>query len=170
MEADKRDQGENRATLIRCAWRLFASRGYDGVGVQEIAEVAKVTKPTLYHYFGSKEGLFQAALEKGFTPLERLLTTAAEYRNDLIANLAALDGRPFAAVSALSERQHRIVEEPFKKAAQNHGNIKGRHQAYAASFVGLLNTYIGLFLNGYLRPGTELLHRVVYQFEHGIYS
>jgi AcrR family transcriptional regulator len=196
MEAGEQEHGENRATLVRCALRLFAARGYDGVGVQEIVEAAKVTKPTLYHYFGSKEGLLQAALEEGFAPLERALSTAAEYRNDLTANLAALahasfrfaeknsvfcrlllslrfappESRPFAVVAALNDRQQCIIEDLFKKAVQSHGNMKGRHQTYAASFVGLLNAYIGLYLDGNLRPGAELLHRLVHQYEHGIYS
>ncbi len=55
---------DNRSTLLKCALDLFAARGYDGVGVQEIVEAAGVTKPTLYHYFGSKQGLLQALLEE----------------------------------------------------------------------------------------------------------
>ena len=40
----------------------FYEKGYDAIGVQEIADAAGVTKPTLYHYFGSKYGLLQAVI------------------------------------------------------------------------------------------------------------
>ena len=41
------------------ALQLFYEKGYDAIGVQEIADAAGVTKPTLYHYFGSKYGLLE---------------------------------------------------------------------------------------------------------------
>ena len=50
------------SVLIERALELFAARGYDAVGVQEIVEAAGMTKPTLYHWFGSKQGLLRAAL------------------------------------------------------------------------------------------------------------
>ncbi len=50
---------DNRERLLQCALDLFADRGYDAVGVQEIVDTAGVTKPTMYHYFGSKHQLLQ---------------------------------------------------------------------------------------------------------------
>lgn len=46
---------DNKEKILQCALELFYARGYDAVGVQEIAETAGVTKPTLYYYFGSKK-------------------------------------------------------------------------------------------------------------------
>jgi hypothetical protein len=34
----------NCTTILNCALELFAARGYDAVGVQEIAEAAGITK------------------------------------------------------------------------------------------------------------------------------
>ena len=42
---------DNKETIMTCALDLFYARGYDGVGVQEIADAAGITKPTLYYYF-----------------------------------------------------------------------------------------------------------------------
>ena len=61
--------------ILRVAARLFATRGYEATPVREIAEEAGVTKPTLYYYFGSKEGLAQALLT---VPMERLLEISRE--------------------------------------------------------------------------------------------
>lgn len=54
---------DNRERILETALELFYSRGYDAVGVQEIAEKSGVTKPTLYYYFKSKYGLLEQLLE-----------------------------------------------------------------------------------------------------------
>ena len=55
---------DNKENILECALHLFFKRGYDTVGVQEIAEVSGVTKPTLYYYFKSKNGLLKSLIEK----------------------------------------------------------------------------------------------------------
>ncbi len=53
----------------------FCEHGYDGASMESIAKRAEVSKPTLYQYFGDKEKLFSAVLDKGrvvlLTPLTR---------------------------------------------------------------------------------------------------
>lgn len=56
-----KDIGENlavRERLLREALRLFTSRGYAATTVRELVAAAGVSKPVLYYYFGSKEGLY----------------------------------------------------------------------------------------------------------------
>ena len=59
----------NREELLNCALNLFAARGFDAVGVQEVADAAGLKKPTLYHYFGSKSGLLRTLLTENFAGL-----------------------------------------------------------------------------------------------------
>ncbi len=47
-----------RERLLAEALRLFTSKGYATTTVREIVAAAGVTKPVLYYYFGSKEGLY----------------------------------------------------------------------------------------------------------------
>jgi AcrR family transcriptional regulator len=65
-----------RARILEAALTLFASRGYDATSVREICEAAGITKPTLYHFFGSKAGVFSAVLAGAFEETRRLLDTA----------------------------------------------------------------------------------------------
>ena len=58
----------------------------------------------------------------------------------------------------------------FLLATNDHGNMRGRHQAYAATFLGMLNTYIGLGLNGVVELDDQLVIQAVHQFMHGIFS
>lgn len=50
---------DNREKILNCALELFHARGYDAVGVQEIAEMAGVTKPTLYYYLETNEAFWR---------------------------------------------------------------------------------------------------------------
>src|SRR5262245_23695620 len=48
--------------LLEAAVSLFAHKGYGATSTREIVEAAGVTKPMLYYYFQSKEGLLAAAI------------------------------------------------------------------------------------------------------------
>ncbi len=54
-----------RERIFRTAAGMFAERGYPSVSMREIAETAGVSKPMLYYYFESKQGLLEALLDSG---------------------------------------------------------------------------------------------------------
>ncbi len=58
--------GEVRQRLLSGATRLFASKGYAATTVREIVERAGVTKPVLYYYFRSKEGIYLDLMREPF--------------------------------------------------------------------------------------------------------
>lgn len=62
--------------ILRTALDLFAVKGYDATAVREICEAADITKPTLYHFYGSKEGVLQALVTSGFERFRRLVDSA----------------------------------------------------------------------------------------------
>jgi len=186
----------NRENLLNHALHMFAARGYDAVGVQEIVDAAGIKKPTLYHYFGSKSGLLAALLTEHFDPFFEKLQQAALYQGDVTMSLRAVaasyfdfaDQNPrlyrfylsmwfapvesdsFKVSASLSERQQALMEALFSAAGNDHGNMKGRQRAYAASFLGMLNTYVMLSLNGYTTLNDDLVYSMVHQFMHGIFS
>jgi AcrR family transcriptional regulator len=69
--------------IIEKALVLFSAHGYDGTGIQDITAAAGVTKPTLYYFFGSKDGLFEAVWETYFPLLETSLGTYCTYENHI---------------------------------------------------------------------------------------
>jgi AcrR family transcriptional regulator len=187
---------ESRQLIIERALDLFTARGYDGVGVQEIVEAAGVTKPTLYHWFGSKQGLLRAVLASRREGIAAALAPAALYAHDLTLTLrrivtgyfrfaqanpvfmrltlslyfAPAESEGHGEVTELNDLQFTTLRDLFIAAARDHGNMKGRHVLYAASFLGMINNCIGLGLNGFLTLDQTLVERSVHYFEHGIYS
>src|SRR5436190_16782825 len=70
------------AKLLDSAVRLFADKGYPATSTREIVEAAGVTKPMLYYYFQSKEGLLAAAVEHFLDAfLERLRAVVSQHRD-----------------------------------------------------------------------------------------
>jgi AcrR family transcriptional regulator len=182
--------------ILAAALRLYAARGYEAVGVQELTEAAGVTKPSLYHHFGSKEGVL-AALVAGYAePWLDRLASAATYRGDLPLTVfevareflgyaagnpdyhrlhlamwySAADSVPHRVIAPPLLRQHQILERLFQDAARDHGNLCGHHAAYAISFAGILNGYISSLLEVGLPLDDAVAREASRQFMHGIYA
>lgn len=60
----QRDAERTRTEILDIATREFADRGYNGARVDEIATKTRTTKRMIYYYFGSKEQLYIAVLER----------------------------------------------------------------------------------------------------------
>ncbi|MGM0607916.1 MAG: TetR/AcrR family transcriptional regulator [Candidatus Muiribacteriota bacterium] len=65
--------------ILNNALELFSDKGYENTGVQEIALVSGVTKPTLYHYFGSKEGILEDIFREKLTPFFDKVAQASKF-------------------------------------------------------------------------------------------
>lgn len=63
--------------MLQRALHLFAEKGYESVGVQELCTVCGVTKPTLYYYFSNKLGLFHSIFDTDGREFCDQLTQAA---------------------------------------------------------------------------------------------
>jgi AcrR family transcriptional regulator len=61
-----RDAEATKARILAAAKREFAKNGLGGARVDVIAEKARANKRMIYHYFESKEGLFQRVLEEAY--------------------------------------------------------------------------------------------------------
>jgi AcrR family transcriptional regulator len=92
-----------RARLLDAATVLFAEKGYASTSVGEIVAKARVTKPVLYYYFESKEGIFQAILAEAFRLQEELLAEALREDGTVRGRILRLFRRIYDEVT---ERPH----------------------------------------------------------------
>ncbi|HUD28599.1 MAG TPA: TetR family transcriptional regulator [Novosphingobium sp.] len=58
----KRDAEATRARILQAAQRAFAVTGYSHTGIREVAAIAGTSSTLVLRYYGSKAGLFEAAL------------------------------------------------------------------------------------------------------------
>jgi len=187
---------DNREKLLEAALDLFSRKGYDAVGVMEVVKSCGVTKPTLYHYFGSKEGLLGALLKRDFTPFLQDLRSVARYPGEVLEGLTAItrlffsfaEKKPafygmqhFMSVMPVDNESGRLLlpyyteqmvllENFFREAAKDHGNMAGRHKTYALTFFGMLNTYIAYGRFNRIKLDEALISQALHQFMHGIFS
>ncbi|MFJ2348972.1 TetR/AcrR family transcriptional regulator [Streptomyces antimycoticus] len=57
-----------RDRILAAARNEFAERGYDKTSIRGIAKAAEVDPALVHHYFGTKEQVFEAAIELIFAP------------------------------------------------------------------------------------------------------
>lgn len=119
-----------RGALIAAARPLFGERGYAGVGTEEIAQAAGVTRGALYHQFADKRELFRAVVEDVETDLmsrigDRVaaadpadpLGALAEGAEVLIDSVIEPDIRRIAALDAPSV----LGWEAWREVSERHG-------------------------------------------------
>lgn len=161
---------DNKENILECALHLFSKRGYDTVGVQEIAEASGITKPTLYYYFKSKSGLLYSLIEKKGTILLQDIDSAisATTTGDIQGKLFHLakvyidfgvreekfyffmlslmysprENEAHLAIMPLMRRQYYLVTRIFEQAAENLGNMNGRQEQFATGFLGMLHCFM----------------------------
>jgi len=183
--------------ILEIALALFAEEGYDNTGIQKIVDAAEVKKPTLYHYFGSKEGLLDELLEQNFTPFIEELLKLSEYKGDMVLTLEKIifhylkfakenlsfykmvlnlsfapeKSLTYNSIIKYAVAQHKIIENMFSEAANHHGNMKGKSHMLTYAFIGIINSNISYYL--YTKNDRDIDHesaqKLCKQFMYGIF-
>jgi len=89
-----------RDRLFEAALKLFARKGYHATSVREIVEAAGVTKPVLYYWFRSKDGVFR-----------HLMAEAVATHRAVLAEVQAAGGPASERILVLGERVMALVAE-----------------------------------------------------------
>jgi AcrR family transcriptional regulator len=94
VRIDEAPAPENeRSTADRIAVQaadLFADKGFAGTSIREIAAAAGVTKPTVYYYFGSKDGLIRHIINGAMRQFIEAVADARGVCGELQAQLQTL--------------------------------------------------------------------------------
>jgi len=123
----RRDADRTRQEILDVATREFAERGFAGGRVDEIAEQTRTTKRMIYYYYGSKEQLFVAVLERAYAEIR-----AAEQAIDV----DHLDSA--AAIRRLAELtfDHHESRPDFSRLVAIENIHRAEHIAGRADFAG----------------------------------
>jgi AcrR family transcriptional regulator len=131
----QRNAERTRREILEVATREFAEHGYSGARVDEIAERTRTTKRMLYYYFGSKEGLYVAVLERAYAGIR-----AAEQQIDV----DHLD--PKTAIRRLAELtfDHHEAHPDFIRLVGIENIHRGEHMKQSARLQNLNTPAIDL--------------------------
>jgi AcrR family transcriptional regulator len=133
--ARRRDPEQTRADILDVATREFAELGYSGARVDQIAERTRTTKRMIYYYFGGKEQLWVAVLERAYAGI-RLAEQAID--------VAHLD--PLSAIRRLAELtfDHHDSHPDFIRLVSIENIHRAEHLARSPDFARLNSPVIEL--------------------------
>ncbi|MCX5332393.1 MULTISPECIES: TetR family transcriptional regulator [unclassified Streptomyces] len=72
------ESADTRDRILTAAREEFSERGYEKTSVRGIAKAAGVDPALVHHYFGTKEQVFEAAVEVAFSPALKVRDTVLE--------------------------------------------------------------------------------------------
>jgi AcrR family transcriptional regulator len=142
----KRDAQATKARILEAAQHAFSVTGYSHTGIRDIARRAGASSTLLLRYFGSKAGLFEAALTEAVAitsvisqPREQLGTALAkslldpvnEIRPPLMIALAS--GDPEAAAIAARVTEQQIITPMAKWLGPPDGRTRALEMAMLAT-------------------------------------
>jgi len=105
---------EKRGAILRAAAELFARFGFKKTTLEEIADRAGLAKPSLYHYFHSKEELVSAVVSHESRGLLDMLRLAVKDADGAAAKIEAFVG---ARYEYLQEKKnlYAVTQEEFRE-------------------------------------------------------
>lgn len=126
-----RTQAERSATtreaIVAAATRLFAERGYEATGIDEVTRAAGVSKGALYHHYADKADVLAAVYEDVETKLvERLVAVASRETDPLEAVRAGAHAFLDACVDPVT-RQIVLVDAPVGLGWERWRSIGSRY-------------------------------------------
>jgi AcrR family transcriptional regulator len=157
-----------RERIFASALRHFSQKGFAATSLREVSADAQTTKPMIYYYFGSKEGLYssivteileemaaaiRANVPSGATAAGRVLAYSELYLEHFLAKeeiialvlreVFGLGGAPMAAFAhTLGERVRQPLDEIIRSGMEC-GEFKKEHVSPCSTAVtGILNMFI----------------------------
>lgn len=152
--ARTRNPERTKGEIFNTALTEFAEHGYDGARIQKIAQRAGCNPRLIYHYFGSKDDLYLAALRKIYAEIR--------LREEEL-NLEALPAR--AAIIRLAEFTFDFFDSntPFVSITRSENLLAGKFIRQLPEISRLSNPLIGKIADvlrrgeaeGGIRPGVD---------------
>lgn len=112
----RRNGPDTRERILTAALREFSRRGFSGARVQRIAAAAPTNIRMIYHFFGSKEGLYVNVLERGLQDLRAEEHKLSMATGDPIEGLLTLFDFIYGHFAAHQELVSLLSNENIHKA------------------------------------------------------
>lgn len=185
---------DTRTKILSAALELFALKGYDSVGIQEICDDSGISKPTLYYHFQNKLGVLETILAIYGADLCGMLKSSSCYSHDMIKHLTsilvehvkfakenpkffrlyssldycAIENETYKAHLKLKKQVDDIYLQLFSNCSQEFGNMRGHEKLFSQTFQALVVSTTLLVLNEELEFTDENVYRIIRSFVYGV--
>lgn len=184
--------------ILERAMGLFTIEGYESTGVARIVSEAGVTKPTLYHHFGNKEGLLSSIIERYGKELLKVFEGSLKYDGDVIGSLDQLviaymnyvrkypiffklykqlyqspeGSDSYRIVAPFYDEILGRVEIFFLEVSKHHTGLSDKVSWMSYSLIGLMDTYLihHIKKNDLEKLDDNTCRQVAKQFLHGVFA
>lgn len=141
------DAEATRARILQSALRLVADRGIEGTSIRDVAAGAGVSLATVLHYYGSKDGLYEACIEAMYAELEDLRAALVATARPGVSPAALVEDTVRAAVGFV--RAHRSAHRILLRTVIDEGGMRAdRRERFLKPFLddasALLAPVLGL--------------------------
>lgn len=139
-----------RAYLIEQAFELFLVHGYAGCTFRQLVANAGLSKGAFYHYFSSKEQIYEAVLQTQFIdhlPSAAAVSDAASNADDIAAFLQPL-WQPYAELLDTVQQRHGsllLYHRFLYEALVSSAALRTRVAVYAAELQRSIAMYLPQF-------------------------
>jgi AcrR family transcriptional regulator len=132
---------ERERQMLDVAEEVFGERGYRAASMDEIAERCGVSKPMLYEYFGSKDGLLLACVARSQRELGEVTARAIEGLTDPREILWRGMVAYFAFIDSHRRSFGMLVKEPLAGAPGTADAIEAIRRQQSALIAGVLSGF-----------------------------
>jgi TetR/AcrR family transcriptional regulator len=128
----KRDPQRTKKRILEAALREFASKGFAGARIDDIARRARVNKRMLYHYFGDKRDLYREVVGRKLREKTEVTQVTSldpaegmpHWYEDVSADpdwlrLLGWDSLDRGPGTAIADREHRLLYEEARQWLRN---------------------------------------------------
>jgi AcrR family transcriptional regulator len=134
-------RAERERQMLDVAEQVFGERGYRATSMDEIAERCGVSKPMLYEYFGSKDGLLLACVARSQAELhevtQKAVAGATDPRDMLWRGMVAY----FSFIDSHSRSFAMLVQEPVAGPPETARAIEDIRRQQSTLIAGVLATF-----------------------------
>ena len=157
-----------RGRIFASALRHFSRKGFAGTALREVAEDAQTTKPMIYYYFDSKEGLYASVVRQileekdeaiaasdpsGASAAEQVMAFCQHYMDHFLSHedtialilreVFGLGGVPLEALTeTMAERVRHPLDAILSRGMENGEFKPGSAGECATAITGIMNIFI----------------------------
>ncbi|MEV4007492.1 TetR/AcrR family transcriptional regulator [Actinomadura sp. NPDC049753] len=150
-------RAERERQMLDVAERVFGERGYQAASMDEIAERCGVSKPMLYEYFGSKDGLLVACVTRSkaelFDVTQKAMAGATTPEDILSRGMVAY----FRFIDEHSRSFAMLLREPMAAAPEAIRAIDETRRQQSELIAGVLGTFAPSAPAGTIEAYTQII-------------